>query len=96
MSSEQAEVAEQPYPEHIKLKAISARSQAIGEFLEWLTCKKGFTICQLHREEFMPVYTRTENLLAEFFEIDLDKIEAEKRAMLAELRRAHESPASHA
>ncbi len=34
----------------------------------------------------MPIYTSTEKLLAEFFEIDLDKIEKEKQAMIEVLR----------
>lgn len=39
---------------------------------------------------YWPTYKRTEALLAEFFEIDPDKLEAEKRDMLDACRRAHE------
>jgi hypothetical protein len=35
---------------------------------------------------------RIPNVLAEYFEIDLDKIEDEKRAMLEELRAIHKKP----
>lgn len=36
--------------------------------------------------DYLPAFASTRNLLAEFFEIDEEKIENEKRAMLAELR----------
>ena len=35
---------------------------------------------------FVPLHYSTERLLAEFFEIDLDKVEQEKRAMLDAIR----------
>jgi hypothetical protein len=34
------------YPEHDKLRAIKDKSQAVGEFLEWLRDTKGLTICR--------------------------------------------------
>jgi len=76
------------YPEHAKLEAVAPQSQAIGEFLEWLMSTYS---CELGRPEgrnagFRPVGVSTQQLLAEFFEIDLDKLEAEKRAMLDALR----------
>jgi hypothetical protein len=46
-----------------------------------VVCGGGFGIDRLY-----PVHERLTKLLAEFFEIDEDKIEAEKRAMLDELR----------
>lgn len=42
------------------------------------------------------VDTPIEKLLAEFFDIDLDTIEAEKRAMLDSLRAANDTPAAAA
>lgn len=78
------------YPEHEKLKAIADKSQAIGDFLEWATQTHGLWLAEpvpnsLHGY-FAPTGKRTVGLLAEFFDIDEDKIEAEKRAMLAALR----------
>lgn len=32
------------YPEHEKMKAIKDKSQAIGEFLEWLDTEKNYEI----------------------------------------------------
>ena len=69
------------YPEHEKLSAVQEKSQAIREFLEWLDFEKNYTICSLGeaggdlREEYSPVYTSTEKLLAEFFNIDQIKLE---------------------
>jgi hypothetical protein len=75
------------HPECDKLLAVKERSQAIGEFLEWLTGEKGVVLATW----FPPGRLesggyRIEKLLAEFFEIDLDKVEQEKRVMLEELR----------
>lgn len=62
------------YPEHDKLIKIADKSQAIGEFMSWLEDEKGFVISD------------TVDLLAEYFEIDLKKIEEEKNTMIEELR----------
>lgn len=131
-------------PEHDKLAAVRHKSQAIGEFLEWLQDEKhvelmvryereedddgepvyrdsnGFVVpdwppphssscydknykARMAREKaegierrlirsrageiLMPNTTRAEALLAQFFDIDLNKLEAEKRVMLEELRK---------
>lgn len=118
------------YPEHDKLSAIHEKSQAIGEFLEWLE-GQGVKLCRyqdefetrdvyVHRdtgerkarlrepegvealrwlptgetkdvkvgEGFHIVVDRVEVLMAEFFGVDLAKLDAEKRQMLDELRKA--------
>lgn len=125
--------------EHDKLHAVREKSQAIGEFLDWLD-EKGIRLARYHEhadgcyephvhdygcsdscgarkndgkhshpfagcslrceketnricgwrdDALAPIHTSIEKLLAEYFEIDLDKLEREKRAMLAELRKAH-------
>lgn len=77
-----------PYPEHTKLAAVQARSQAIGEFLE----EGSYTLAEYREIEgdrdprLVPVQTSIQEVLADHFEIDLRKIEAEKRAMLDNLR----------
>lgn len=78
------------YPEHEKLQAISDMSQAIGEFLVSLE-EKGWRLCEIppeYEHTYVPVYYVKEKLLAEYFDIDLDKIENEKRAMLKVMRGA--------
>lgn len=71
------------YPEHIKLAAIQPKSQAIGEFLEWLPTQ-GITLAERDGESgrLYPAWDNTIALLAQFFEIDQNKLEAEKRQML--------------
>jgi hypothetical protein len=66
------------YPEHEKMKKIADESQACGDFIHWAT-HKGYIDIKSRK--------RTEELLAEYFKIDLNKIEQEKRAMLALIRR---------
>ena len=88
------------YPEHKKLHAISAKSQAIGDFLEWTRA----TLCEPHHHDefcygdgrgpecgfsegdFVPVRRGIVNMLAEYFDIDQNLLEDEKRAMLDALR----------
>lgn len=123
------------YPEHEKLAKISDKSQAIGEFLSWLS-QQGFYICQWQdkgdngqprfvpatEEEieqicvergrgaasqarrigipnpnyeswpsgYFPSGRQIIDYLAEYFGIDQDKIDAEKRAMLQKLRSAYD------
>lgn len=75
-----------PDPEHRKLKAVSGKSQIIGEFLDWLEHEDGATICKLRDEDYCPTYEKIEDLLARYFDIDQNKLEAEKRRMLRDLR----------
>jgi len=75
------------YREHEKLAEISDKSQAIGEFLDWLT-GEGVMLCEvgLH-DRYWPIQTTIPNLLAEYFGIDQEKLEREKRLMLDHMRR---------
>lgn len=82
------------YPEHAKLRKISDKSQAIGEFLDWAgRGSKGLTLCYSDGHRFYPSYKTKTKLLAEFFGIDEAKLEAEKLAMLEECRRLNERSA---
>lgn len=76
-----------PYPECAKMAAVQDKSQAIGAFLDWLS-EKGIVLASYYEEaELSPYRTNIEQLLAEYFEIDLDKVDKEKQAMIEELRR---------
>jgi hypothetical protein len=57
------------YPEHEKLKAIKDKSQAIGEFIDWLESEKHVQLCTLDAEgdEYVPQFTPRVTLLAQFF-----------------------------
>jgi hypothetical protein len=78
------------YPEHEKLKAIKHQSQIIGEFIEWMG-HQGLTVCELAEGKYDSHYYPTTKrlptqLLAEFFEIDENRLEKEKQQMLDEQR----------
>jgi hypothetical protein len=81
-----------PTPELDKMRAIQPVSQAIGKFLEW-HAERGTVLCRyisqgvdMDEVGWHPQYQSIERLLAAFFDIDLDKAEAEKLAVLAALR----------
>lgn len=84
------------YPEHDKLHAIKDQSQKLGEFIEWLH-GQGMEICFCEHydnsnHEYFPIYKTIEQLLANYFEIDLNKLEEEKRSMIEQLRMHHGQP----
>lgn len=73
------------YPEHEKQSKILGKSAIIGEFLEWLD-EHEMVIAGYDRDEYYRINKSIIELLAEYFEIDLKKIELEKRQMLEEIR----------
>lgn len=75
------------HPECAKLLSVKDRSQEIGDFLEWLQSKKGVHLAAYYEEAGLSVYRcNVEQLLAEYFEIDLNKVEEEKLSMLKKMR----------
>lgn len=81
-------MAKEKYPEHVKLHSVKDQSQAIGEFVDWLTESKGLTLCRRDPYgELIPTNVSLELLLGEHFGIDMKAIEVEKRDMLAEIRK---------
>lgn len=88
-------------PELNRMKAVQSQSQAIGAFIEWLGNNK-LTICQhddgnwhytetgekdyRNLEGYYPDRRNIERILADYFEIDLDKVEKEKSALLDDFR----------
>lgn len=80
------------YPECEKAALIRDKSQVCGEFLEWLQ-GEGFVIAKWQRgqqDTLRAASLNMEKTLADFFGIDLDKIETEKRAMLEDMRKLNE------
>ena len=78
------------YPECEKMKAVEKESRIISSFLDWLS-EKDIALCKLEptgdiRKEFFMISTTHERLLAEHFNIDLDRVEKERRAILAIVR----------
>ena len=87
-------MSDERYPEHNKLRAVQTQSEAIGEFLDVGLGRLGLDLYET-RNEFgdqlrraVPSHRSIESILAEWFEIDLNVLEAEKRAMLDALRTA--------
>ena len=74
------------FPQLAKMQAVQERSQAIGEFIDWLW-QNGMAICTseegLRGDRFYPVMTPTEELLARHFDVDLQAAEKERRVTLA-------------
>jgi hypothetical protein len=74
--------------ELLKMQQCQPASQFIGEFIEWLHENK-MEIC--HRVgdvvEYNPDRRSIEQLLADYFEIDLVKVENERRRILDEFQK---------
>lgn len=77
------------YPECEKMRAAMDDSAVISQFLEWMD-ESGLVVARWPEEhsefaELMPVGRNKEKLLADFFGIDLDKVEAERQHILKNL-----------
>lgn len=85
------------YPEHDKISAVKDETQAVGEFLEWLMATEYTLAVPYNGDEdwcgqlYVPAFPDITQLLARWKGIDLSKIEAEKRQMLAAIRKANEA-----
>jgi len=76
------------HPELDKMMAIKDKSQVLGEFLDWLDSETEYCIATRCRDMdcLVRAHVSIEQLLADFFGIDLNKVEEEKRAILDGLR----------
>lgn len=79
-----------PCPECEKLAAVSEDSNKIGNFIEWLRGTMGMDIAIWENERLVEADYRGDyginRLLAQYYGIDLDKVEEERRALLEWLR----------
>lgn len=79
------------YSEHDKVRTVKEDSQKLGEFLEWMESReivfavwiKSDNIWQ--EDELRPFHINIEQLLADFFKIDLKKLQTESEQMYAEI-----------
>ena len=90
-------------PELTKQSEIinSGKAELIQEFYDWLHQEKGWVLARwvpteerhsgdgIYGEQPVPVYIQPEQLMADFFGIDRDKIEVERRALLEAVREAN-------
>lgn len=74
-------------PECERMLAVKDQSQAIGQFIDWLYSEKKWELCARQEHKLFPVSLNIEQLLAEYFGIDLKKVEEERRAILDFLRK---------
>jgi len=72
------------YPEHEKMKAVKAECGIIGDFLTHIV-DKGLGL--IHFGEDKASAINIETLLAEYYDVDLDVIEDEKKDMFDEIRK---------
>jgi len=72
------------YPELEKMASAKQASHIIGEFMEWIG-EQGYVIAQLDEpsvldpnpQQLIPVYKSINDLLAQYFDIDLNKVQQE-------------------
>lgn len=81
------------YPEHDKLRAIdSVEKQTVQNFIDWLCDESNLIICDFDGfggyYEYDGVYPQTrlsrEQIMAEYFGIELQKLSSEKDRILAD------------
>jgi hypothetical protein len=77
-------------PECNKILAVKDKSQIIGEFIDWLK-ERNIHLCtwlsgEEGEERLGYVNEDIETLLAQFFNIDLNKVEKEKQMILRDLQ----------
>ena len=93
-------------PECDRMLAVKDKSQVIGNFLEWLD-SVGLVIDRIATKkderdddgedngieegQRLPYYESIEKLLARYFKIDLNKVDAEQRAILDEIRESQKA-----
>ena len=75
-------------PELDKMRAARDTSQTIGDFIDWLSYNdmRICDYCDYGEGEYHPTRLTIEQLLAKYYEIDLNKVEEERCAILNELR----------
>jgi hypothetical protein len=75
------------YPLNNKFEHVSDLTHAIASFLEWAENQKGLSLCEPYKPQYswyIPTHASKEQLLLEFFGIDLAALEREKRQMVDE------------
>jgi len=78
-------------PECDKMLKHKTESMTLTNFVDWLN-ENGYAICTLEetngypKEQWITIQRNYEQLFAEYFKIDLNKVEIERRALLAAIR----------
>lgn len=76
------------YPEHAKLRKVKNKSQAIGEFLDHVPAHlmQWVEADNLDGGAYVPLPGTITTWLADYYQVDLNALEKEKRAMLDSIR----------
>ncbi|MFA7264765.1 MAG: hypothetical protein WC054_00395 [Candidatus Nanopelagicales bacterium] len=79
------------YPECEKMRAVRNESDVLSDFVDWLGQNGRFIGHYVkpkgYSQEIMVLDARSfEQLFADYFDIDLNKVEVERRQMLEDLR----------
>ena len=80
---------EKKYPLCEQLRSRHSDRHILAEFLEWLADVKELDVCSALQDADHPMNYATnthDRLILEYFGIDRDKLEAERRAMLSALQ----------
>jgi hypothetical protein len=75
-----------PTPQCDRLREVQEKSQAIHEFILEFLIAKGIEFGHFRGRSFVPISRSVGDLVAEFFEIDLNELENEKRRMIRDMR----------
>lgn len=77
------------YPELAKMSRVREASQAIGEFIETsgLVLSEWVEVEGYRDPHLMPISLSIEQVLAKYFDIDLNKVEKERRAILRDIQK---------
>jgi len=77
-------------PESKKFLEARQHSEQIGEFMDWLTQEKGLVLGFWEGDEIYPYTANINKLLYEFFGINEQALEAERREILKQYREAQD------
>lgn len=70
------------YPECDKWGGVADEASVIEDFASWLSDEKGIHFCETGEFGFYPCGTAVSSLIYEYYEIDVNKLESERRAIL--------------
>lgn len=82
---------EKRYPESERVLQLQEQSRLVRTFLEWLKTKN-YILCgyskhrSLDGQIYSPVMISNTTILADFFDIDMEKVESEKEQMIEDMK----------
>lgn len=70
-----------------KWSEVHEKAVLLNEFFDFLN-QKELTLCELNKshEQFYPTFSKRDDLIYEFFGIDYDQLEKERRELLTQIQ----------